>query len=49
MALGYIKLNISEKQKEKMNIPVGIPCGISSKIFTINNQEIEMNWKKCKK
>lgn len=43
LVFGYIKLNISEKQKERMNIPVQFSCGISFKTFTIKVQEIEMN------
>lgn len=43
MVLGYIKLSIFGKQKQRMNIPVQIPCGVSSKNFTIKVQEMEMN------
>lgn len=45
MVLQYIKLNISVKQKEMRKMPVQIHYGISSRTFTIEVQEIEINWK----
>lgn len=45
MVLQYMKLNISVKQKEMRKIPVQIHYGISSRTFTIEVQEIEINWK----
>lgn len=45
MVLWYSELNISVKQNEIKKIFVKIPCGMSSRTFTIEVQKIKINCK----